>query len=343
MNHKISIKESVCIFLLLLTIAFSISYWAIAKYDVYTDYKACGDAQQYIKMSLGNYNGVEQRFRYRILMPSIVSFLNQNLKIGSFLSQYYEDVDKKMVQLNFGIINVLALALTALALFYYCLQLGFSKWEGLVGSLLFLTSFFVVTYYTIPMVDSLASLFLMAGFFAVLTNSLMWIFISLLLGVFTKETTFVIIPLIMLTERRLFSKKLLACLPPVIIYAAFITLLSPLIEKNNLYIFRIIFDSGLLKKYILNGLREFTLYSVIEYVQTFMFLWLLVLYALLKARGRIPVFIKRSAWLFLLIFITPFIVGCAAVGRVAFYLFPIAIPLALVSLKSILSPDKALE
>ncbi len=246
-----------------------------------------------------------------------------------------------MIQLNFGIINVLALALTALVLFYYCLQLGFSKWEGLVGSLLFLTSFFVVTYYTIPMVDSLASLFLMVGFFAVLNNSLIWIFLSLLLGAFTKETTFVIIPLIILTERHFFSKKLLVCLPAVILYAIFIMSLSPLIEKNNLYIFRIIVDPSLLNEYILNGFREFTAYSVIEYVQTFMFLWALILYALLKVKDQIPVFIKRSAWLILLIFVIPFIVGCAAVGRVAFYLFPIAIPLSLVALRDIFAKENA--
>ncbi|MDD5254594.1 MAG: hypothetical protein PHR11_00890, partial [Candidatus Omnitrophica bacterium] len=281
--------------------------------------------------------------RYRILMPSLVSFLNQNLKIGSFLGAYYEDVDKKSVQLNFGMINVLALAFTAFMLFHYCLRLGFSKWEGLIGSCLFLTSFFVVTYYTVPMVDSLASFFLMAGFLAELAGSHLWIFVSLLLGLFTKETALVIVPLIMLTERRFFSKKLLACLPAAAIYAVFIMYLSPLIEKNDLYIFRIVFDPVLLKKYVLNGFREFTLYSVIEYLQTFMFLWFLALYALVRLKGKIPVFIRRSSWLFLLIFIVPFIVGCAAVGRVAFYLFPIAIPLALTALKNILVPGKASE
>lgn len=342
MIKKTTIKEGVCIFFLLLSVAFSITYWAVAKYDVYSDYKACGDSQQYMKMSLNDYSGVEQRFRYRILMPFVASFLNQNLKIGDFLSSYYEDMDKKIIQLNFGIINVLALTLTSLMLFYYCLHLGFSKWEGLLGSFLFLTSFFVVTYYTIPMVDSLASFFLMAGFFSVLTNSLPWIFVSLLLGVFTKETTFVIIPLIIFTERRFFSKKLLACLPAVILYAIFVMLLSPTIEKNNLYIFRIVSDPALLREYIVTGFREFTMYSVIEYVQTFMFLWLLVLYALLKAQDQIPVFIKRCVWLLLLVFIMPPIVGCAAVGRAAFYLFPVVIPLALVSLRNILSSNNGL-
>ena len=117
--------EKICIFLLFLSISFSICYWAIAKYDVNSDYTACGDALSYIKMSRLEYSDVPRPYRYRILMPSIVYLLNRYLKIEGFLSKYYEDVDKKMIQLNFGIVNILGLTLTAFLLFYYCLHLYF--------------------------------------------------------------------------------------------------------------------------------------------------------------------------------------------------------------------------
>ncbi len=194
---KSRLREKVVVFMLFLSASFSISYWAIAKYDVYSDYRACGDSQSYIKMSYHDCSGIQQRYRNRVLMPFIVSLLNKHLKIGRYLSRYYEDVDKKMIQLNFGIVNILGITFTAFLLFYYCLYLKFSKWESLLGAFLFLTSFFVVNYFTVPMVDSLSAFFIMGGFYAVLRGSLVGLFLSFLLGVFTKDTTFMIMLLIL--------------------------------------------------------------------------------------------------------------------------------------------------
>jgi hypothetical protein len=236
------LTKNIIVFCLFLSSAFSITYWAIAKYDVYKDYKACGDAQEYIKMSKHDYSDVQRRYRYRIIMPYLVSLLDKNLKISSFLSNYYEDVDNKMVQLNFGIINIFSLALTAYVLFYYCRAMGFSQWEGLTGGFLFLTSFFVVNYYTAPMVDSLSSLFIIWGFYSVLTNSLPGLFISFSLGVFTKETMFVIPLLILLTERRVVSKKILACVPATIAYIIFVLSLSSSFSRTDTYVFRSLID-----------------------------------------------------------------------------------------------------
>lgn len=337
-NVKTKLIEKLVIFMLLLSAAFSITYWAVAKYDVYSDYNACGDTQSYIKMSKHDYQNIQQRYRVRILMPAIVSFLNDHLKIEPFLRRYYEDVDKKMIQLNFGIVNILGITFTAFLLFYYCLHLKFSKEESLLGSFLFLTSFFVVNYFTVPMVDSLSIFFIMGGFYAVLRSSLVGLFLSFLLGVFTKETTFIILPLILLVERKIFSKKLLMCIPGVVAYAIFAANIQKTIgREGGFYLFRDVLNI-IQGKFLADALRQFSVYTLIENAQVFMFLWILLIYALLKCKK--PMFLKRSAWLILAPLVTPFL-GLAAVGRVVFYFFPIVIPFALLAIRDILDTKRS--
>lgn len=338
---KSAFIEKICIFLLLLSASFSICYWAIAKYDVYSDYKASGDAQSYIKMSYHEYDGVLRRYRYRILVPEIVSFLNQHLNLKPFLNKYYEDVDKKVIQLNFGIVNVISLALTAFILFYYCIALKFSRRESLIGSFLFLTSFFVVTYYTTPLVDALTSFFLIAGFYSVLNGRLLWLGLSFLLGVFTKETNFIILLLVLLEERRFFSKKILACLPGMILYAIFILAFKDKFNDDSCFFFANIFSLRKMAQYMMASFQRFNLYCVIENIQTFMFLWVLMIYALFKASK--PIFIRRSLWLLLFIFLIPPLSSSGAVGRVVYQLFPIVIPLSLLALRDILRDDAYAE
>lgn len=323
--------EKITLFLLLLGVSFSICYWAIAKYDLSTDYRACGlDTQNYIKMSKMEYKDVIRPYRYRVIMPSIVYLLNRYLNINDFLSKYYDDVGKKTIQLNFGIVNTFNLAFTAFLLFYYCLYMGFSKSESLVGSFLYLTSFFVVTYFTVPMIDSLSAFFMLACFYALLKGSLGMLGIAFLLGVFTKESTFAVIPLIMLEKRRFISKELFVCLPGLFLYIIFV-----IVFKTNLggNIFSIIGDFNSFKAFTTSYRSNFNLYFIIEAMETFMFLWVLAFYAILKC--KVPVFLKRALWLFILPLITAPIVGVPFVGRVTFYLFPIVIPLSLFAFKHI--------
>jgi len=335
---KRDIIEKICVFLLLLSTSFSICYWAIAKYDVSTDYRAVGDAESYIKMSNHEYTGVLRRYGYRILVPEMVSFLNRHLNLKPFLDKYYENVDKKIIQLNFGIVNILGLTMTAFVLFYYCVGLNFSRWESLIGSFLFLTSFFVVNHYTTPLVDSVTSFFLIAGFYSVLKGSFIWLGISFLLGVFTKETNFIILLLVLLEERRFFTKKVFACFPGIVLYAIFIFTFKDKFNDNECYFFSNILSFDKMIHYMLSSFQRFNLYCVIENIETFMFLWVLMVYALFKSSK--PIFIKRSLWLLTLIFLIPPLSSSGAVGRVVYYLFPIVIPLSLLALRDILEPSQ---
>lgn len=326
--------EKICILLLFLGISFSICYWAMAKYDVDSDYTACGDAQYYIKMSNMDYKDVCKPYRYRVLMPSLVYVFNKYVNMDSFLSRYYEDVEKKKAQLGFGIINTIAIALSGFLLLYYCARLGFNKWESLVGALLFFTSFFVINYYPVPMVDSLAAFFIIAGFYAVLTNSAAGLILSFLFGVFTKETTFLIPLLIMLEEKKIFPKKLFYCLPGLITYIVFMNFFK---YPQGWTISRVLLDHHYFLEHAGSFCKTLGAYFVIEGIQTFMFLWALFLYAIFKLNK--PAFIERALWLLLLPFIFAPIGGTPVVGRVTFFLFPVIIPLSLLALRKLFAQD----
>jgi len=322
--------EKICLFLLFLGISFSICYWAIAKYDVGADYKACGDAQYYIKMSKMDYSDVRKPYRYRVLMPSMVYILNRNVNLDGFLSKYYEDVEKKKIQLNFGIVNIITIAFSGFLLFYYCFHLGFNKWESLVGAFLFFTSFFVINYYSVPMIDSLAAFFIIAGFYAVFRNSGIGLMLTFLFGVFAKETTFLILLLIILEERKIFSKKILYCLPGILAYFIFVNIFK---YSEGWTVSKTMLDVNYLASYIDSFLKSLNAYFVIEGIQTFMFLWILFLYAIFKLDK--PLFIKRALWLLLLPLVCAPIAGTPVVGRVTFFLCPVVIPLSLIALRSI--------
>ena len=287
------------------------------------------------------FDGVAQRFQYRILMPSLVhgvAELTERMGVARFLSNYFEGVDEKMVQLNFGIVNVMALSGTAFVLFYYCGRLGFSKWESLVGAFLYLTSFFVVNYFSITLVDSLSCFFLMTGFYAVVGRSPGGLFLSLIFGALSKETIFVLVLVVLISERKLCSRMLIVCVLAVILYGLYIVFFPIKTVDDGVYIFSVIFNPQTIQKSLSTFLQFFNLYSVLEYIEVFSFLWVLFIYALLKC--RMPLFLTRTAWLLLLpVLMTP-LQSVGANGRVTFYLFPIVIPCALYALGNILSSQE---
>jgi len=331
-----SLFRNATIFFLLLSVSFSVSYWAMAKYDVYSDMSA-SDYQQYIKMSKLDFKDVHRRFQYRVLMPFLVYVVSQagkRLGVVEYLSRYYEDVEQKSVQLYFGVINVISLALTGYLLFHFCGRMMFSEWESLVAALLFLCSFYVVTYYTTPLIDSLSSFFMMAGFYAVLQKSRWGIVLSLFFGCLTKETIFLIPILIVLVEHRIWSKQLFVCVPVILFYAVYVRMFPTQPIHDDVYIFGVLSDLGNVKRSVLGSIRSVNMYVVIEHMQTFLFVWVLFFYAIFRC--AIPRFLKRSLWLVALPFIIPLVQNVGANARVSFYLFPIVLPVAVLGLKKIL-------
>jgi hypothetical protein len=324
--------KNLFIYFLFLGVAFNITYWAIAKYDVYSDFRAVNDARYYIQMSQGNYDGVLSRYAKRFILPEMVRSVNRILNIEGFLSRYYEDVDKKTAQLSFGVINILFLASTAFLFFLFTKNLGFSELEGLLGSLLFLTSFFVITYYTLPLVDSAGCFFVMACFYALQRQSIFWLAVSFLIGVFAKESTFIIFLASFFVVRSFRWGAVFACLPGILLY--FLITGGKSGEASGYNIFEIMMMPALLKNNILGGFKDFSWFTLIETVQLMSFAWIFFFWGLFRIKK--PEFIKRQLWLLFLPLLVPFLVGESSVSRVAFYLFPIFLPIVMLGIKDIL-------
>lgn len=331
---KKELVKKICLALLFLSVSFNISYWAFAKYDVYSDLNAIGDAEHYMNMSRQEFTNVGRRYYNRFLVPSIASFLNQNLEIEKFLPAGYENVSKKSIQLNFGIINILALGGTAFMLFFFCKDLKFSEWESLAGCFLFFTSFFVINYYTAPLVDAAGCFFLLACIYAILRERSLWLFLAFLLGVFVKESTLIVLLFIIINEKKIFTKKLLVCLPGVVLYALFLNTGKGFTGANDFYAL-INFHSY--KNNMLLALKDYSLYRLLEIIQTYMFLWILFFYSLFKYKK--PAFLRKHLWFIIMPFFIALFMGSAVAGRILFYSFPIVIPLALLALRDILETE----
>lgn len=325
------IIKNFCLFFLFLSVAFNVTYWAMAKYDVMGDLKAVGDAQFYIKMSQGDFHDIPARYVKRWLMPAMVESLNRHFRIEAFLSRHYEINPQKIMSMNFTLVNIIFLTGTALILFYYLKGLGFVEYESLIGAFLFFTSFFVVNYYSVPLVDSMGMFFVVAGIWAIMKKQIFWLTVIFILGVFAKETIFVLIPVVFLEERKGLPRMLPAFLPGALLYIAWGIAYG---HANGDNVFTIVTHPDLLRGSLMLAKSELSLYTLIEHVQTFMFLWILFLIGIFYWK-KVPEFPRKQVPLMILPFVVPFLVKSAAVGHVAFYLFPIVVPFVLMTLREI--------
>ncbi|MBF0483607.1 MAG: hypothetical protein HQL25_02760 [Candidatus Omnitrophica bacterium] len=330
------ILRIITVWILFFCAAGSITYWAIAKYKVSDDFRAVKDARSYIQMSLGNYIDIESRYTKRFLMPEIVGLLNRNLHVTEFLDKYYENVEEKVIQLNFGLVNILFITFTAFVFYLFCKDLDFSEMESLLAGFLFITSFNVVTYFTVPLVDSAGCFFVMACFYALKRKNWFGLALFFLLGLMTKESTFVVVLMVMLDKGKIEWRKWAALVPGIVAYFFILSFYGG-VSRGGVNVLQIITHFDLLQASVQQGLSSFSIFTIIEWIQTFLFMWVLFIYGLLKC--RIPEFLKSQAWLMFLPFIMPFTVGESSVGRVSFYLFPIVICISLLALRKILNTE----
>jgi len=283
-------------------------------------------------MSQGNYDGVLSRYTKRFVLPEMVRSVNRVLNIKGFLNRYYEDVEKKSAQLSFGIINILFLAGTAFLFFLFIQNLGFSRIEGLLAGMLFLTSFFVITYYTLPLVDSAGCFFVMSCFYALQAQNIFLLTVSFLIGVFAKESTFVILLAVFFTVRSFRWKAVFACLPGVVLYSVIAGGRSG--EPSGYNIFEIITAPALLQQNIAAAFSDFSWFTLIETFQLMSLAWIFFFWGLLRVKK--PEFIKRQLWLLFLPFFVPFLIGESSVNRVAFYIFPVFLTVVILGIKDVL-------
>ncbi len=324
--------QSVLALLLFLSVAISLVYFPITQYNLYdpgTGGKE-GDVALYTRMSQGApLDSIPKPYRYRVLTPflaRLVPFLPRGM------SQFYDVDREKILKFKFGVVNMIGLTLSAYTLFLLLRTLAFSPLEALTGGFLFLTSFHVVTYGGVPLVDPWGYFFLFLGLLCVLRRWYVPLAIVVLLGMLAKETTALLVVYILFLPRSWKERglALLACLPGLVEYAIFRFVLAP----TNI---GFQYGVGSALRGILQALVPNRMWAYIAFDGGMAFgaVWLLGLVGWWQSRRADDRTFWRLGFVVPLIMLIPFAIG-SNIGRIWFLGFPVMIPLALIGVRSVL-------
>jgi hypothetical protein len=310
-----------------LWVSFSVGYWAITKYDIQAENDE--DVNAYIRMSQGeSLETISRPFRYRVVVPWVAGLMPAT----STDSICYFDMDaQKRITLQFGIVNVIGMAVTAFLLFLFCCRVGLSVSSALLGGILFLTSFYTVNYGAVPYVEAWTHAFLVAGMLAVHSRRYFVLVIVSLAGIFVKETYLLLLPIALLLhtswpER---VKSVVSILPACAAYAVFRWGLYPAdtgydhsfgAAASNLF--------GLSVQ--LNRPERLGALGI-EGVESFGFCWILLGIYLVRFRKENPL-LTRSLLLLPVVMAVPFLLD-SDFGRIWFLAFPVVLPAAAIVLE----------
>ena len=230
---------------------------------------------------------------------------------------------------KFAIVTALFNLATCLVIYAICRRLQLSRLLSLLGAALYSTLTFVVVVDGIPHVDAVFFFAFALGSHAVLTRNIGLIVVTTVLGTFIKEAIFLLGVLALLLPAPMRSRVMLiaAMVPGALVYVAVRYIALP---SSTDY-----FASGTFIPLAGVALHNLITLNGIEWVfMGFNFLWLPILWTLFRGRAD-PTLVRWSLFLPVLIIVT---VGAGSdhFGRSMPLAAPVAIPLALLALKSLL-------
>ena len=242
--------------------------------------------------------------------------------------------DTWIATVKFGIVNFVFLALTGILFFYFLLQLDFSTWESLLGILLFYTARPVVQQAGLPMLEVTGYFFLLLCVYAILREYYVMLAVTFLVGVFVKETVFLALPAVLLSEQKHKVRLILLLLPGFIVYYTFRFYLYH-IGARELY-----FDMELISQARERLLLAAHFNKLLDLFSSFGMLWIPALYALIY--GKLPALLRRWSYLIVITVVVIFLFSLN-LGRILFNTFPVVIPLALYGIRGMLRWKNNLE
>ena len=304
-----------------LTTSYAISYTGI---QFFVESEPGGNYDAITYLSMYNSKIVHGHWRYRLLTPSLARVLPD--LPSSLFNDSRVITDFWIAKVKFDIINFLFLSTTGILLFYFLLSLDLSFYESLIGILLFYTARPVIQSAGAPMVEASAYFFLILCLYAIRLKNLLLLTLGFSIGLFAKETTFLILPVVFFSELKNRIKAIFLLFPGIAIYLIFRFYIHPDSQENYFHL-----------KYILSaGPRLCSLIrfnKAVDLFSSFGLLWIPVIYALINRKG--PTQILRWSYLFLFLLGMIFLLGFN-LGRILFYAFPVVIPLALYGMRSML-------
>lgn len=316
-------------YLLLLSISLGIIYTPVTKVDLQDP--SLGDIHYYIAIYEGkSLKEIPKPFRYRFIVPVVARVIPS---LPNIIADHFDIDSTKIIKYKFGLLNAVGMSLAAFVLFLFCGNLGFSKLLSLVGSLLFLTNFYIINYAGLPMVDAFAYFFLIICFYAIMKDRNLLLFTMFTLGIFVKETIVLSFAYI-LCQKRLWSQKvtkILICMPGVSAYLYVRLIMLPTQQGYNYTIDRFIEANAGYLQSVSPWVNAF-----INMLFGFGFLWLLSVKGWLVLNKQKHPEISAMMPILPVVLALPIIIG-SNLGRIWFLAFPLILPLALKGLESYLS------
>lgn|GEM_PF-1459858 len=320
---------SILLFLLFFAISCNIIYTPVTKVDLNDD--AIGDTKIYIAMFEGQkLKEIPKPFRYRILVPYLARLIPAPPK---FLVYGFQIDSNKMIKYKFGVVNAIGLAMAAWFLFLFCWRLRLGLHLSIIGSFLFLTSFYILNYAGLPYSDAFAYFFLISCLYAVLVNNNLMLFFLFSLGIFAKETIILVFIYIFYKEQTWLQRlwRGLFCIPGFLAYLVIRFAVLPTDMGYNYTFYRFL---DTLKIYQL-GYAPW-IFAAVNVIFAFGFLWILSFRGFQIARRDKNRELLAILPILPVTLIIPFLIG-ADLGRIWFLGFPAIIPLSLLGLQYYLS------
>ncbi len=313
------------------TASYAIVYTGIQSFTEAESFGGSSDTLDYLAMYRGE--RISHVYRApRVMIPLLARFLPD--PPGWIFDSTRRITDTWIATVKFGIVNFVFLAMTGILFFYFLLQLDFSTWESLLGMLLFYTARPVVQHSGIPMLEAAGYFFLLLCVYAILREYYIMFAVAFLIGVFAKETVFLALPAVLLSEQKHKARLIFLLLPGFIAYYTFRFHLYH-IDARELY-----FDMRLISQARENLLFAAHFNKLLDLFSSFGMLWIPALYALMY--GKLPALLRRWSYLVVIVVVAIFLFSFG-LGRILFNTFPVVIPLALYGIRGMLRWKNNLE
>lgn len=313
------------------TVSYSVVYSGLQGFR-YPDVGSQTDVLRYAEI----YSGEKSfgHWQYRVLTPYLARIIPDPPE--SFFNSQREVTFAWLLKVKFGIVNSVFLAATIALMFYYLQALRFSDLESMLGMLIFATARPVVQNSGIPMVEVSSYFFLLLSLYAIVKNQPLLLIVAFSLGVFAKETTFVVLPMAMIFywSRGLWRASLLV--PGVVAYFWFRFGLQPDPKESYFNL-----SDGWLSN-LVEQLRFVTrLNGALEFGSSFNLVWLAAIYGFFRSRmskwfRMWALGLVACSILMAFVLVGPQYPG----GRAIFMAFPVVIPYSLLGVRRVLTQSE---
>ncbi|MHB8624647.1 MAG: hypothetical protein ACYDEO_00435 [Aggregatilineales bacterium] len=313
------------IFIVTFSISLSIVHTSINTVDE-THLGGLTDSLAYVNSYYGK--EVMGHWRYRVLTIGLARLVPNQLE----LLLQRDPTPYRRAHIHFAVVNLCFLTATAMLLYAYLMTFFAEKQLALLGAVIFLTSRVNVQSGGAPMVDPSSFFFLLLGMYAIIRRNTWMLFISCTLGVFAKETTLLLWPMLWLADLQWRRKGLysLVLLPGTAAYMVFRYIIYP--DPSGASFFSLELMGG-----IAGQLHSFlTPNGLVDWISSFNLFWIPAIYALIRLPK--PVLIRRWLWMIPIV-LAMIILLEGDLGRILFLTFPVVIPLALIGIQHWMSPE----